>query len=246
MNTTDFRNAAIAGALALGLTLVVGGCKSDAEPKPVNDGALSQYQPDPWDAGADRKPTANTMFALAQILIDQNRDRDALQVLGQILQQYPHYQPAYNEAAAIYVRSGRLADATTTLQAGLRQEPRDPVLHNNLGMVWFVRGDYEQSLEHFTTSVKVAPDNPTYRANQAAALGMLGRDAEALEAYHGVVSGAAAQDNLRVLALARQKELHRAQLEPSGKSTAGAAADVPAEAHETAPGTQPAAGQPGI
>jgi hypothetical protein len=48
---------------------------------------------------------------------------------------------------------------------------------------------------------------------------MLGRDREALEAYRGVVSGAAAQDNLRVLVQARQRELSSPQAEPVPQST---------------------------
>jgi Flp pilus assembly protein TadD len=87
-------------------------------------------------------------------------------VLSQIIQEYPRYLPAYNEASSIYVRSGRLKDAETVLRSGLRQEPRDPILNNNLGMVWFLRHDYDQALEHFTNATEVAPDNPTYRANR--------------------------------------------------------------------------------
>ena len=134
-------------------------------------------------AGAGRPPTASTSYSFAKILVGQGRDRDAIHVLTRIIRENPRFVPAYNEIAGVYVRSDRLEDAIALLQSGLKQSPNDPVLHNNLGMCYLLKTDPARALESFSRATDVMPSNPTFRANRAAALGMLGRDSDAEREY---------------------------------------------------------------
>ncbi len=157
-----------------------------------------------FENGANQPPNAKTMYAMAKILINQGRDRDALNMLIRLVQQYPAYLPAYNEMAGIYAHSDRLGDAIRVLNDGLKQSPKSAILQNNLGMCWFLKKDYAKALECFNQAVLALPDDRTYKANQAVALGMLGRDKEAADSYRGVVSPETTQANLEVLRKARE------------------------------------------
>jgi Flp pilus assembly protein TadD len=168
-------------------------------------------------AGANEKPTAKTMSAMAKILISKGRDRDAVNLLNQTIQQFPDFVPAYNELAGIYLRSNRSGDAVDVLHAALKRAPGDPVLQNNLGLCFFLKGDYEHALASFERAATAQPSNGLYRANEAAALGMLGRDSEATRRYEGVIRDPSIAQNLDVLRRARAQ---RAVVTPPAEEAA--------------------------
>jgi Flp pilus assembly protein TadD len=181
-------------ALAGLLALPTGGCKSASRSDAPQDG---------FTTGAGRAPNAQTMYALSRILASQGRERECIAVLSQVTRQYPQFLAAYNDLAEAYLRLDRKEDAIAVLQDGLKEAPQDPVLLNNLGMCWLLREDYSQALRYFEQASMVRPEDPTYKANQAAALGMLGRTGEASEIYSRLMEPPDVRHNMSVLAQAR-------------------------------------------
>ena len=116
----------------------------------------------------------------------------------------PHFMPAYCDLAELHMRRGQVAQAAKVLNAGLARSPRDPVLLNNLGMCRFFNSDWERACEHLSDAVAIAPYNTRYRANLAAALGMMGRYDESLSLFRQVLSPGEAQYNLALVCEARQ------------------------------------------
>jgi Flp pilus assembly protein TadD len=183
--------------LLSGALLSGNGCASS---KP----AAGQMDPDAqFDAGAGRAPNARTMYTLARILAAQGRDRECITVLTRTTRQYAGFLPAYSDLAEAYLRLGRTDDGIAVLDQGLRQAPQDPVLLNNLGMCWFLKGDYTQALRLFSRASMARPEDVTYKGNQAAALGMLGRTAEATALYSQFMASPDVRHNMSVLARAR-------------------------------------------
>ena len=173
---------AAAFSLLSALVLAVG-CASNTDthhppPTGVSDAA--------FDANANRPPTGETLFALARILEAQGREDESQQLLERIIQNEPLFMPAYNELAEMYVRRNQLNDAAKVIKAGLTRRPDEPVLLNNLGMCWFLQENYADALESFDRAVKAKPTEPTYQANRAAALALLGRYDQATAAYQQV------------------------------------------------------------
>ena len=154
--------------------------------------------------------------------------------MTRIVREHPKYLPAYNEIAGIYVRSDRLDDAIETLSAALKCAPDDGVLHNNLGMCHFLKGESAAALESFTRAAELSPSNPLYRANRAAALAMLGREAEARTDYHSVLDITATKRNLAILAKARHEQ------SPPAPTSAPAASEEPPAADAGSATTRPA------
>jgi Flp pilus assembly protein TadD len=201
--------AVVTLTLAVAAALTAAGCASNSADKRAKahaaaDAARSAHDDASFAAGTRRPPTPSTSFALAKILISQGRDRDALYVLQRVLRDCPKFVPAYNELAGVYVRADRVGDARDVISAGLKLAPGDAILWNNLGMCNFLQGHHEQALEDFTRAAERVPSNPQYRANRAAALAMLGRDAEAKREYRSVLDSTTTRHNLEVLAKARK------------------------------------------
>jgi tetratricopeptide (TPR) repeat protein len=227
-------------AMVASVALSGGGCASnDAPPteKASQKRARSQTAinahnktnaPDPFDTGAGRPPTAATMYSLARILAAQEKTAECIGLLKNLIQRYPNYAPAYNALAEAYLSVDRTDDAIKSLGEGIRRFPKDPVLQNNLGMVYFLDEDYETALTHFERATDAAPGEATYRANKAAALGMLGRTAEAAELYRKHLKQSDVHENVNVLMNARRaSSAQHAQAAQAAPTTAPAAVEAP-------------------
>jgi tetratricopeptide (TPR) repeat protein len=191
--------------VALALFIVAGVSMLGCETTYQSD--IRYSAPDPADeefrSGVDRRPTATTLYAMSRVLVRQGRDNEAEMMLRHSLEQYPRFVPAYNELAQLYLRRSKVGDAMQVLYAGLEHEQNNSMLHNNLGMCWFVRGEHERALDRFTKAAAIDPEDARYRANMAATLGMMGRYEESLALYQQIVSLAHAHYNLSVICEAR-------------------------------------------
>lgn len=185
--------------IVLALTLVAG-CASTS----VETGYDTQAgDMDPFLDGSDRKPTAKTLYRMARLLIVQDKDEQAAFVLTRLMSEYPTFIPAYIELAEVHMRQRRVDEAMDVLASGLVVAPGHAPLMNNLGMCAMIKSDYHAALDHFTRASATEPDDARYRANMAAALGMLGRYDESLAIYEMIVTRGKAHYNVAVLAEAR-------------------------------------------
>lgn len=159
-----------------------------------------------FDRASGRPPTLRTLHAMATLLAAKGDDEQARIVLMHILNQYPEFIPAYNDLAALSHRQGQSVEARVVLMAGLVMDPNDPILHNNMGVCHLQDGEYEQALERFTHATELDPASKKYRGNRALALGLLGRDEEALRVYQSFLPSEFAHRNMKRIAQIREQE----------------------------------------
>lgn len=159
-----------------------------------------------FGSAAHRPPTAKTLYQMAKMLAARGRDVEAQTVLTTCLGRYPPFLPAYVEMADLHVRHRKFDAAIDILMQALERSPDDPIIHNNLGMCWLLRRDYEQSLAEFTKAAEASPDDARFRGNLALATGMLGLYEEALALYLQLVSPAQAHYNLALICEAREDQ----------------------------------------
>lgn len=174
------------------------GCSESANSGKNTDWVTDKSDLD-FQTQANIPPTATTLCAMAEILAAQGRDSECEYVLKRIIQDNPKFLPAYNSLAELQMRQGQTNTAIETLRHALKINPDDPVLLNNLGMCWIVRQDYQNALKMFTKAAGIMPENVKYRANMAVALGLMGRDEEALSLFNQVLPEDEAKHNLIVL-----------------------------------------------
>lgn len=179
------------------------GCgESYAKSKKQHDYVLSHKDVE-FQQGADRQPTAKTLYSMAKIFIHQGRFNDAELLLQKVINQNPKFMPAYHDLAEIKIRNRRTNEAVEVLSHALKENSSDPKTLNNLGMCWMIRRDYEKALQMFTEAAGLEPENTRYRANMAATLGLMGRDEEALALYRQILPDKQANKNLTIIRQAR-------------------------------------------
>ncbi len=179
-----------------------GGCASRSKNASITYSTPTS-EDDAFQKGANRPPTARTLYSLARILASQEKNAECEFILTKTIRQYPSFLPAYCDLAELYMRHQRTHDAMRTISVGLKVAPRDPTLLNNRGMCFMLCGEHDKALSMFTRATAVMPQNAKYRANMAAALGMMGRYDESLSLYSQVVRESDARHNLDILRRAR-------------------------------------------
>lgn len=185
------------------VVMATGCAELDALGQP--QGQTNQSLEDPFDP--DRPPTAKTLYLMADILSSQGKDDEAEQLYKRIAAEYPDFLPAYNDLAALQMRQRRIPEAMRTLEAGLKLNPQDAVLLNNMGMCCLIRKDYERALSYFTDATAVQPVNTRYRSNMATTLALLDRRDEALSLYRQILPEEEAMENIQILCNSLRKEV---------------------------------------
>jgi len=184
--------AALLGSVVLGA-----GCETThATRDAITSEAETQAE---FERGAQRPPTADTLYRMARILAAQGKDRQAVAVLEVAIDRDPSFAPAYRELAEIHLRTRRLAQGIEVLRLGISQVPNDPVLLNDLGMAYFIDGQHAQALEQFEKAHDLVPHNARYVSNMAMATALLGDYDRSLDLYRRVVPPAIAHYNVAVL-----------------------------------------------
>ncbi len=160
-------------------------------------------QRDAFAAGADRPPTPRTLQMMARLLNENGRADQAEYVLLKTIEQNPGYLPGYIELADLQIRSQRYAAALETMERAHEIAPNDPVISNNVGVLYLRAERYAEASDMFRNAVAVDPDEARYRGNLALSLGMQGLYRDAYEAYASVLEPAEAYWNIGVISEAR-------------------------------------------
>lgn len=189
----------VCGALLLAAGAVAGGCATGANPHDKS-AAVSHHK----KADDAQDPSPEILYGLSRALLSQGKDQEGAAMLSRLITECPEFAPPYSDLAELLMRYGKPDAAKQTLTKGLRVAPHDPVLLNNLGICLLMETDYAQALDCFTKASTADSPNPRYRANQALALGMLGRYDEASVLYKEILPESAAAHNLSVIRNTRE------------------------------------------
>jgi tetratricopeptide (TPR) repeat protein len=87
------------------------------------------------EAGA-KGADARLRFVHGVVLMDMQRDAQALQMFTSLAQDYPQLPEPFNNIAAIHSRAGRWEQARTALETALRNDPSHLLVRENLGDVY--------------------------------------------------------------------------------------------------------------
>ncbi len=142
------------------------------------------------DRAAAKKPTdAAHLLRLAELNKSANRPEEAERFFKESKARAPHNPFASARLAEMYLRDGKLSEATEQLESLQRDEPTNPVPWYYLGLLATERRDFKRAEELFSRSLSLNPD-------QEAAL---------LDLAVAQLSQNRADDALATLARAREK-----------------------------------------
>ena len=125
----------------------------------------------------------------------------ALAEIDRALVMSPNLAVAHGQRGATLIFSGRPKEGLAAVQTSIRLDPRDPfsairLLHIACGL--YFSGEYEEAIEAAKRLIRSYPDFPMIYRWPAAALGQLGRTAEAKEALDNAISLAPAAFDMYV------------------------------------------------
>jgi Flp pilus assembly protein TadD len=85
---------------------------------------------------AEAKPSDPAVrFLEGVILLDQQRDAEALQLFRRMTEDFPELAEPYNNIATLEARAGRLDEARAALETALRNDPANTTARANLGEI---------------------------------------------------------------------------------------------------------------
>ncbi|MDD5296342.1 MAG: tetratricopeptide repeat protein [Rhodocyclaceae bacterium] len=86
-------------------------------------------------------------FLKGVILMNMNRQNDAIAQFETLRDEFPELPETYNNLAVLYMRQGRVEQARSTLEIAVRANPAYAVAHENLGDIYarMAAGEYAQA-----------------------------------------------------------------------------------------------------
>jgi len=103
----------------------------------------------------------------------------------------PNLARGHANLGSALIFSGRSKEGITALETSIRLDPQDPLLPNRLNTLALGRyfaGEYEAAVEAAKRAIRTNPNYPLPHRWLAAALGQLGRTAEAKEALEKAIT----------------------------------------------------------
>lgn len=131
-----------------------------------------------------RNPMNPSLYlSLARLQAGANKLDDALQSLGASLNVKNNYLDAIYILSQVYAAKGNLPQAITAAQVALELNPRDPLLHFQLGLLKYNSKDYEGAAKSMAEAVKLQGDYANARYFLGLADARLNKTAEAIKEF---------------------------------------------------------------
>ncbi len=123
---------------------------------------------------------------LAEVYTKVNRVDTSITILNNVIISKSDFIPAYNKLAEIYGRilnniPGSLDKSLEILLKAYSIDPKDASTLENLGIVYGVKKDYENSVKFFSKALEIKPDNAGVYNNLASTYKTMGQMAKAEE-----------------------------------------------------------------
>jgi tetratricopeptide (TPR) repeat protein len=98
--------------------------------------------------------------------------------------------------AAVLLREGRAAEAERAFRESLKDDPKNPEVHDGLGASLLMQGRNKEALPHLNRAVELAPERAGFRINRGLALLELSRYEEAEEDFRVAEASSLPDDRL--------------------------------------------------
>jgi len=128
------------------------------------------------------------LYNKAAGLVYQKQYKDAEDTINDILILDKEYTNAYILRAIIRQINNHIDPAIDDLQTAIKLDKKNYIAHFNLGNLYFVKGDYENALAHYSSSITCNKSFPGAYLNRANTYMKLKRYDEALKDYRYFIS----------------------------------------------------------
>ena len=116
-------------------------------------------------AAAEPAAPAWVHYALGFSYIGVRRPKDAISSWERVVESAPEFAPVYFDLAATYAQVKDFNGALSVLRTAARRWPRDPEVHNAMGVAMTRRGDLDGAVDAFERAVNAEPADPVSLLN---------------------------------------------------------------------------------
>jgi VWFA-related protein len=111
----------------------------------------------------DVRPWVLYLLGLSQGAL--GRPQEAIASWERVRAAAPGFEPVYIDLAATHVSLSNLTQALAVLRDAEQRWPKDPEIHNAIGVIHFRRGALDEAIAAFTTATEVAPNDALAHLN---------------------------------------------------------------------------------
>ncbi|MEX2661056.1 MAG: VWA domain-containing protein, partial [Vicinamibacterales bacterium] len=99
------------------------------------------------------------LYALGLTQGALGQPREAIATWERVRASAPEFEPVYIDLAATHASLSDLTNALSVLRDAEQRWPKDPEIHNAIGVIHFRRGVLDEAIEAFTKATAAAPDD---------------------------------------------------------------------------------------
>lgn len=141
-------------------------------------------------AGANDAAKARVYFAYGACLAKAGKSQAAIEAFSQAVQKDPSLSAGYNSLGLEHQRAGNPDRAVDSFRAGLKVDPRNLPLNQNLGNALLEAGRLQEARAQAETALNLKPDDALQRFHLARCWGALSKKKQALSwAKQAVAAG---------------------------------------------------------
>jgi MSHA biogenesis protein MshN len=160
----------------------------EATPKPVVAAQPKKAAVDKRERTPTPADTADTHFRRAALFLSQGRVAEAEERLAAALQADPAHAAARQAYVALLLEQQRVDAARRQLQQALEIDAAQPTFALALARIHAGQRDYRAAIASLDRA-GANEQHPEFQAMRGAVLQRLGRDAEAIDAFHAAIRG---------------------------------------------------------
>lgn len=117
------------------------------------------------EAAAQPNVSPWVLYALGLSQGALGRPREAIASWERVRAAAPDFAPVYIDLAATHASLSDLTQALAVLRSAEQRWPKDPEIHNAIGVVHFRRGAVDEAIGAFTNATRAAPDDALAHLN---------------------------------------------------------------------------------
>ena len=139
---------------------------------------------------------ADALEGLGLILVRQNQDKQAVNLLNAVIKLDPNRWESYNGLGLLADKSGNPEQAIGYYEKALEIRPREPEILNNLGFARFQARDPSGALRAYDEALMLDPKYEPAWLNKGLLFARQGNDKAAIQAFRQMMSEADAYNDL--------------------------------------------------
>lgn len=127
-------------------------------------------------------------FLVGLVALEAKDRKTAFQAFGSVTKLDPAHSAAWAQLARLFMSEGQVNRADAALAEATQHEPNDPLVHDVIGTVYSLMGEYGLAGEWFEKACATRPDHPPFMLNLANNHVYHGRTPQALALLERVVA----------------------------------------------------------